>query len=153
MEPATYFEDKPMGNCAARVHFVKHAPGHLRYTHATYRIYARSAHKYPALERHESATLASLLVVPIRSVMPEAIWGLGGFEAPCRLVPGPVMLEAASVRFALQQDILDVMAESQAALRDSDAAMLCPRTPPWAARGTPGAAAPRVVGGAGAPHS
>lgn len=72
---------------------------------------------------------ASLLAAPIHAATTWAMLGLGKCESPYRFIPGPVQLEAASVRLALTHDVLDIIADEHAALRDSDAAMLRPRTP------------------------
>lgn len=56
--------------------------------------------------------LVSPRAAPMHTVTPAALRGLGACGPPCRLVPGPIALEAASVRFALMHGVLDAITDS-----------------------------------------
>lgn len=94
-----------MAKYAARVHVVRHSPGHLRDKLAAHRIFAMSVLQFfcqfasppPALALRESAALASTLASPMRAVTRLGVWGLGGCGSACHMVPGTVLLELSGL--------------------------------------------------------
>lgn len=89
-----------------------------------------SARLEPDLARQEAAALAACLAAPTQAITAQAVWGNLRAVPP----PAPVMLEAASIVFALRHRVLGEIADSAEAFRQTDGAMIFPRM--WAKRGS-----------------